>query len=294
MKKKRQQAPKQALQKHSQWGDVWRRLRRNKLAMVGMCIVFGLVLVAIFAPLLAPYDPTLIDMANRLAWPSFAHPLGTDNFGRDLLSRIIYGARISLGVSVLALIGSTLAGIIIGGISGFFGGWVDTAIMRVTDVLMAVPPILMSVTINAALGSGVIPTAFAIGFSGTPSVVRMMRGQVLTVRRQDYIEAAGVTGSTKARIIFRHVIPNTMAPMIVDASMRIGGNILGISGLSFIGLGVQPPLSEWGAIMTAGQEFIRTFWPLATFPGLAIALTLFGFNVFGDGLRDALDPKLKD
>lgn len=294
MKRKKNNFQPERLQKHSQWGDVWRRLRRNKLAMVGMLIIMGLVLVAVFAPLLAPYDPAEIDVLNRLAWPSLAHPLGTDNFGRDTLSRIIYGARISLGVAMLALVGSTVVGILIGGISGFFGGRIDTIIMRVTDILMAVPPILMSVTINAALGSGILPTAFAIAFSGTPSVVRMMRGQVLTVRQQDYIEAAGVTGSTKFRIIFRHVIPNTLAPMIVDTSMRIGGNILGISGLSFIGLGVQPPLSEWGSIMTAGQEYIRSYWPLATFPGLAIALTLFGFNVFGDGLRDAMDPKLKD
>ena len=166
--------------------------------------------------------------------------------------------------------------------------------MRITDIIMAVPPILMCVSINVVLGTGIIPTAIAVGFSGTPSVVRMMRGQVLTVRQQDYVEAAAMTGSSKMRILFRHILPNTLAPMIVDTSMRIGGNILGISGLSFIGLGVQPPISEWGSIMTAGQEFIRTFWPLATFPGIAIALTLFGFNVFGDGLRDALDPKLKD
>ena len=281
-------------EKHSQWGDVWRRLCRNKLAMVGLGIIVLLVLVGVFAPLIAPYDPTAIDVPNRLARPSAEHLLGTDNFGRDLLSRIIYGARISLGVSILALIFSTVVGMTVGGIAGFLGGWWDTIIMRITDILMAVPPILMCVSINVVMGSGILPTAFAIGFSGTPSVIRMMRGQVLTVRQQDYVEAASITGSTKTRILFRHILPNTLAPMIVDTSMRIGGNILGISGLSFIGLGVQPPLSEWGAIMTAGREYIRTFWPLATFPGIAIALTLFGFNVFGDGLRDALDPKLKD
>ena len=281
-------------EKHSQWGDVWHRLCRNKLAMVGLVIIVLLVLMAIFAPVLAPCDPYEIDVANRLQWPSWEHLLGTDNFGRDLLSRIIYGARISLGVSILALIFSTVVGVVVGGFACFMGSWVDTVIMRLTDILMAVPPILMCVSINVVMGSGILPTAFAIGFSGTPSVVRMMRGQVLTVRQQDYIEAAATTGSSKVRLLFRHVLPNTLAPMIVDTSMRIGGNILGISGLSFIGLGVQAPLCEWGAIMTAGREYIRTFWPLATFPGIAIALTLFGFNVFGDGLRDAMDPKLKD
>lgn len=282
------------LERRSQWGDVWARLRRNKLSMVGMSIVLILILVAIFAPVLAPYDPTEIDPANRLAWPSKEHLLGTDNFGRDLLSRIIYGGRTSLLVSILALAFSEVLGITLGGFAGFIGGWFDTLVMRVTDILMAIPPILLAVSINAALGSGILPTAFAIGFSGCPTVVRMMRGQVLTVRGQDYIEAASITGSSKWRLVFKQILPNCMAPMIVDASMRIGGNIIGISGLSFIGLGVQPPISEWGSIMTAGREYIRTFWPLATFPGIAIALTLFGFNVFGDGLRDAMDPKLKD
>ncbi len=282
------------LVKHSQWGDVWRRLRRDKLAMVGMSIVFLLILVALFAPWLAPYDPTAMDAGNRLAWPSLAHPLGTDNFGRDLLSRIIYGGRTSLLVSMLALAFSEAVGIVLGGFAGFVGGWFDTLIMRITDILMAIPPILLAVSINAALGSGILPTAFAIGFSGCPSVIRLMRGQVLTVRGQDYIEAASITGSKKARLVFTQILPNCMAPMIVEASMRVGGNITAISGLSFIGLGVQAPTSEWGSIMTAGREYIRTFWPLATFPGVAIALTLFGFNVFGDGLRDAMDPKLKD
>jgi peptide/nickel transport system permease protein len=280
--------------KHSQWGDVWRRLRRNKLSMVGMSIILLLIIMAALAPVIAPYDPAAIDVIHRLAWPSLAHPLGTDNFGRDLLSRIIYGGRTSLLVAIIALVFSMGIGIVLGGVSGFIGGWLDTITMRIMDTLMAIPPILLAVSINAALGSGILPTAFAIGFSGCPSVVRMMRGQVLAVRKQDYIESASVTGSTTARIIFTQVLPNCMAPLIVDASLRIGGNICGISGLSFIGLGVQPPISEWGSIMTAGREFIRSFWPLATFPGIAIALTLFGFNVFGDGLRDALDPKLKD
>lgn len=293
-KTKRQKNTQETLEKHSQWGDVWRRLRRNKLAMSGLIIILLLVLMAIFAPIIAPYDPTEIDPTNRLAWPSKEHLLGTDNFGRDLLSRIIYGGRTSLLVAILALAFSELLGITLGGFAGLFGGWFDTIVMRCTDVLMAIPPILLAVSINASLGSGILPTAFAVGFSGCPTVIRLMRGQVLTVRTQDYIQAASITGSGSARLVFKHILPNCMAPLIVDASLRIGGNITGISGLSFIGLGVQPPTSEWGSIMTAGREYIRTFWPLATFPGIAIGLTLFGFNVFGDGLRDAMDPKLKD
>ncbi len=294
MKRKNANTPDVKHKKHSQGGDVLRRLSRDKLAMVGAVIVVGLILVAVFADFLAPYDPTAQDALNRLAWPSLAHPLGTDNFGRDLLSRIIYGTRTSLLVAVISLIISTAAGVILGAFAGFFGGWVETVIMRVMDIIMAVPSILMAVSIQSALGSGIVNTAIAISISGIPMGTRILRAQILSVRELEYVEAAVATGSGNLRILFHQILPNCHAPMIVEISLRIGAAILAISGLSFIGLGVQPPTSEWGSIMTAGRQYIRDFWPLATFPGIAIFLALFGFNVLGDGLRDAMDPRLKN
>ena len=282
------------IEKHSQWGDVFKRLMRDKLAVVGLVIVIFLILVAVFANFLAPYDYTVQDIANRLAWPSKEHLLGTDNFGRDLLSRIIYGARTSLLVALISLVISTVIGVILGAFAGYFGGWVETLIMRLTDILMAIPQILMAVSIQAALGTGTFNSALAISISGIPMGVRILRAQILSIRDQEYVEAAIATGSGSMRVLFHQIMPNCLAPLIVDISLRVGMAIMSISGLSFIGLGVQPPTAEWGSIMTAGRTYIRDFWPLATFPGIAIFLTLFGFNVLGDGLRDAMDPKLKD
>ncbi len=282
------------VEKHSQWGDVFKRLMRDKLAVVGLVIVIFLILVAVFANFLAPYDYTIQDISNRLAWPSKEHLLGTDNFGRDLLSRIIYGARTSLLVALISLVISTVVGIILGAFAGYFGGWVETIIMRLTDILMAIPQILMAVSIQAALGTGTFNTSLAISISGIPMGVRILRAQILSIRDQEYVEAAVATGSGSMRVLFHQIMPNCLAPLIVDISLRVGMAIMSISGLSFIGLGVQPPTAEWGSIMTAGRTYIRDFWPLATFPGVAIFLTLFGFNVLGDGLRDAMDPKLKD
>ena len=282
------------LRKHSQWGDVFQRLMRDKLAVIGLVIVVLLILVAIFADVIAPYDYAYADIANRLSWPSAAHPLGTDNFGRDLLSRIIYGTRTSLLVALISLVISTVVGIVLGAVAGYFGGWLETIIMRFTDILMAVPQILLAVSVQAALGPGIFNTALAIAISGIPMGTRILRAQILSVREQEYVEAAIATGSGNMRVLFHQILPNCLAPLIVDTSMRVGMAIMSISGLSFIGLGVQPPTAEWGSIMTAGRQYIRDFWPLATFPGVAIFLALFGFNVLGDGLRDAMDPKLKD
>ena len=282
------------LQKHSQWGDVVKRLTRDRLAMVGLVIVLLLILVAIFADVIAPYDYTAQDLSNRLAWPSAQHLLGTDNFGRDLLSRIIYGARTSLLVALLSLVISTVIGVILGAFAGYFGGWAETIIMRIMDIIMAIPQILLAVSIQAALGTGIFNTALAISISGIPMGVRIIRAQIMSIRDEEYVEAAIATGSGSIRVLFRQILPNCLAPLIVDMSLRVGMAIMAISGLSFIGLGVQPPTAEWGSIMTAGRTYMRDFWPLATFPGVAIFLALFGFNVLGDGLRDAMDPKLKD
>lgn len=279
--------------KRSQLRDTWRRLRKNKLAMAGLIIVVILILAAIFADFISPYDPAAQDLLHMREMPTRQHLLGTDEYGRDILSRIIYGGRVSLLVSMLAILFGLVVGGVFGISSGYFGGLYDGFIMRCMDIMMAIPGFLLAVCISAALGSGVFNTALAIGIGCVPGYARLFRALVLGIRDQEYIEAARVTGSSNARIMVRQILPNILSTVIVDTTLRIGGCILMISSLSFIGLGVQPPTPEWGSMVSAGRSLIRAFWPLATFPGLAIMLTLFGFNLFGDGLRDALDPKLK-
>ncbi len=278
--------------KHSQIGDTWRRFCRNKLALFGMCLAILLVLVAIFASVIAPYDPNAIS-TDRFASISLQHLMGTDNFGRDLFSRVIYGARVSLLTALLSLIFSLAIGIVLGATAGYFGGWYENLIMRLCDIMMCIPGMLLAVCISVVLGIGVVNTAIAIAISGVAPCIRMIRASVLQVRAQEFVEAATATGAGHLKIIFHEILPNILSPLIVDSTMRIGGNILQISGLSFIGLGVQTPTAEWGSIMSSGQEFITTYWPMITFPGIAILVTVFAFNVMGDGLRDALDPRLK-
>ena len=279
--------------RHSRWGDVVRRLLKNKLAIVGLIIVLVIVLSVIFANFLTPYAYDDQDYGSRFMYPCLEHPFGTDNFGRDLLSRILYGGRISLLVALIAVVISIAVGVFFGATAGYFGGAYEIAVMRITDVIMAIPGLLLAVAISAGLGSGVFNTALAISISGIPPTVRMMRSTVLQIKDEEYVEAARATGSGNMRIIFRHVLPNTIAPLIVDSTLRIGINILQISSLSFVGLGVQPPTPEWGSILSFGRDYIQDFWPIITFPGIAIMLTLLGFNLLGDGLRDALDPRLK-
>ena len=282
------------LKKRSQFWDIWRRLRRNKLAMLGLLIVLVLVLSAIFANFIAPYDYAQQDLTNMKAWPSREHLLGTDDYGRDILSRIIYGGRVSLLVAILSIVFGLIVGGILGISAGYFGGIYDGTVMRIMDIVMAIPGFLLAVCISAALGSGVLNTAIAIGIGCVPGYARLLRALVLSIREQEYVEAARATGASDLRIMFRQIVPNILSPVIVESTLRIGGCILMISSLSFIGLGVQPPTPEWGSMLSAGRALIRSFWPIVTFPGFAIMLTLFGFNLFGDGLRDALDPKLKN
>lgn len=282
------------LKKRSQFWDIWRRLRRNKLAMLGLIIVLILVLSAVFANFIAPYDYAQQDLTNIKAWPSREHLLGTDDYGRDILSRIIYGGRVSLLVAILSIVFGLVVGGILGISAGYFGGVYDGTVMRIMDIIMAIPGFLLAVCISAALGSGVLNTAIAIGIGCVPGYARLLRALVLSIREQEYVEAARATGASDLRIMFRQIVPNILSPVIVESTLRIGGCILMISSLSFIGLGVQPPTPEWGSMLSAGRALIRSFWPIVTFPGLAIMLTLFGFNLFGDGLRDALDPKLKN
>lgn len=281
------------MKKHSQWGDVMRRLFRNKLAIVALVFVVILVLIAIFAPLLAPYPYMEQDYSNRMAPLSMAHPFGTDEYGRDILSRMIYGARTSLVVALGGLVICLVIGCFLGLVTGFFGGWVDTIIMRLLDIFMAIPALLLAVTIQSALGSGLFNTMLAVSVAGIPASCRVMRASVMQIRDQEYVEAATATGSGKMRILIKHILPNCLAPILVEATLKISANIMAISGLSFVGLGVQAPEAEWGAMVSSGRAYIRDYAPLVVIPGLAIVLTLVAFNILGDGLRDALDPKLK-
>ncbi len=279
--------------RHSQWTDVIRRLTRDKLAMVGLVIVIVLIFITLFAKVIAPYDYSAQDLTNKFQMPDRHHIMGTDNYGRDLFSRILVGGQISLLVALIAVVMALVIGGALGATAGYFGGIYEVIVMRLLDILMAIPGLLLAVAVSAALGTGTMNTALAVSIGSIPSSARILRATVLTIREQEYVEAARATGSNDMRIIMKHILPNTLAPLIVDTTLRIGGCIMQISGLSFVGLGVQPPTPEWGSILSSGREYVRDFWPLVIFPGAAIMLTMFGFNVLGDGLRDALDPKLK-
>ena len=279
---------------NSRIADIFSRLLRNKLGMLGFIIIIALLILVIFAPLFTNYAYDIQNFGERFLYPSKEHLLGTDNFGRDLWTRLLYGGRISLLVSLIAILISNAVGIVLGAMAGYFGGRLDNVITRILDVIMAIPSLLLAIAVSSALGGGPMNTALAIAIAGIPYSARVLRSAILTIKGNEYIEAAAATGSTNARIIFKHVLPNTIAPLIVSATLDIGGNIMAISGLSFVGLGVQPPTPEWGSILSAGREFLRDFPPIVIFPAIAIGLTLFGFNILGDALRDALDPRLKD
>ena len=283
-----------AARRHSQWRDIFGRLLRNKLGMVGLIVVALLLLMIILAGVITWFPYEKQNFMERFAYPSWTHLMGTDNLGRDLWSRLLYGGRVSLFVSVVSVIMSLTAGTILGSTAGYFGAKVDVVITRILDVVMAIPGLLLAIAISAMLGAGPFNTALAISISGMPGAARVIRSTVMTIKSNEFVEAARATGSTHLRVIFKHILPNAIAPLIVFSTLGIGGNIMAISGLSFIGLGVQPPIPEWGSILSAGRTYIRDFWPMTVFPGIFIALTLFGFNLLGDALRDALDPKLKN
>ncbi len=292
-RKKQTAAIEDTIERHGKWAEVWKRLKKNKVAMASLVLLVIILLSTIFANVLAPYSFSEVNIANRFQYPSAEHLLGTDNYGRDILTRIMYGGRISLLVSLLAIAMSTVVGGFLGATAAYFGGRYENIVMRCLDVLMAIPAFLLAISISAALGSGVFNSAIALSVAGIPSSARLMRATVLGVKDQEYVEAARANGVRTGGIILRHIIPNCFAPVLVDCTLRIGSNILQISSLSFIGLGVQPPTPEWGSILAAGRDYIRDFWPIVVFPGIAIMLTLIAFNLLGDGLRDAMDPRLK-
>lgn len=286
-------APVKPKKKRSPWRDVWRRLKQNKAAMVGLFIIGLLVFSALFAEVIAPYGYDEQVLTNRFQLPSRANILGTDHFGRDIFSRIVYGARISLKVGFVAVGIAMVVGGAIGAVAGYYGGMLDNVFMRMIDILLAIPSILLAISIVAALGNSQVNVMIAVGVSSVPSYARIVRASVLSLRDQEFIEAAKAVGTNDFRIITRHIIPNSMAPIIVQGTLGVAGAILSIAGLSFIGLGIQPPTPEWGSMLSSGRQYIRDYWHIMTFPGLAIMITIFGLNLLGDGLRDALDPRLK-
>jgi peptide/nickel transport system permease protein len=289
---KQSQAPSWKAPPERRW-QVFQRLMGSRLAAIGAVIIALLILLAVFGPLISPYDPNDIDMSNRVQPPSLAHPFGTDDFGRDILSRVLTGARVSLKVGIIAVGISMSIGTLLGLVSGYYGRWTDEIIMRSMDILFAFPAILLAIAIVAALGPGVTNAMIAIGIVYTPIFARITRGSVLAVREQVYIEAAKSTGCGDSRILSHHILPNVSAPIIVEITLSLAFAILAEAALSFLGLGTQPPDPSWGRMLSEGRSFIQMAPWIGVFPGLAIMLTVMGFNFLGDGLRDALDPRLK-
>lgn len=281
-------------QKHGKLSELWRRFKRNRLAVTGLVIIVTLILTAIFADFIAPYSYDQQNLQETFQSPSLKHFFGTDDFGRDTFSRIVYGSRISLEVGFVAVSISAIIGGTLGAMAGYYGGKVDHFIMRGIDILLSIPQILLAIAIVAALGPGLFNLMVAVGIASIPQYARIVQASVLSIRGQEFVEAAKAVGSSDFRIIFKHIIPNVIAPVIVQVTLGIAVAILSAAGLSFIGLGIQPPIPEWGAMLSSGRSYIRNYWFMTAFPGLAIMITIFGLNLLGDGLRDLLDPRLKD
>lgn len=278
----------------SPWLEAWRSFRKNKLAVIGAFIVIFFVLLAIFAPLIAPEGINDQKLTKRLLAPSSEHWFGTDDFGRDIFSRVVYGARISLWVGFLAVIGSMVIGCFLGIVAGYYGKWVDTIISRFFDILLAFPSILLAIAVVAVLGPSLRNALIAIAIINIPNFGRLIRSRVLSVKQEEYIMAARAVGMKNSRILFHHVMPNSIAPIIVQGTLAIATAIIEAAALGFLGLGAEAPNPEWGKMLSDAKAFlIQAPWTMI-FPGLAIMLTVLGFNLMGDGLRDALDPRMKN
>jgi len=280
--------------KESMFFMTWKRLAKNKLAVAGLIVLIITALLAVFAPIAAPYGYEEQDLFNTLAGPSREHWLGTDNLGRDMLSRLIYGGRNSLTLGLISVALAAALGVILGAVSGYYGGKVDMVIMRLLDVLQAVPAILLAIAISATLGPGYMNCILALTISQIPGFTRMTRASSLNVQGMEYVEAARSINARERRIIFKHVLPNAISPIIVQATMSVATAILTSASLSFIGLGVQPPQAEWGAMLSAGRSYIRSNPHVIIYPGITIMIVVLSLNLLGDGLRDALDPRLKN
>lgn len=277
----------------SLYKDAWKRLRRNKLAMFGIAIVIFVIIIAIFSPLIAPYDPIERIKEDSLLGPSKTHLFGTDILGRDIFSRVVFGSRISLLVGIVAVGISLMIGLILGALSGYFGEIPDTIIMRFADIFFAFPYILGAIAIMTVLGPGIINIFIAIGILGWASIARIFRGSILSIKNKEYIEAARALGASNFRIITKHIFPNSFAPIIVYGTMTVGTAIIVEAAISFLGLGVQPPTPAWGKMLAESLDYIDIAPWMMFFPGLAILITVLGFVLLGDGLRDAFDPKMK-
>lgn len=279
----------------SQIEEICRQFIRNKGAMLGMVIVLLLVFVAVFADVILDYDTQVIgqNLADRLQWPSARHWFGTDELGRDIFCRVLYGTRFSCSVGLVAVTIGLAIGVTLGAVAGYFGGTVEEVIMRSTDILSAVPNMLMAIVIVSVLGQSIFNLMLAVGITSVPQFVRITRAAVLTVRNQEYIEASKAIGLTNRKIIFQHILPNCLSPIIVQATLRVASAIISASSLSFLGLGVPAPAPEWGSLLSGGRKYIRDYSYMTMFPGLAIMITVLALNMMGDGLRDSLDPKLK-
>ena len=271
-----------------------KRFRKNKLALTGAVLVIALFLIALFAPIISPYNPDDIDRKHILEPPGVYHPLGTDDLGRDVLSRMIWGSQISLSVGFVAVGLSTLIGMIAGAVSGYYGGWTDRIIMRFIDVMLTIPTFFLILAVIAFIGPGIWNIMIVIGLTSWMGVARLVRAEFLSLRERDYVLAAKALGASNSRIIFRHILINSLSPVFVSAVLGIAGAILIESALSFLGIGIQPPTPSWGNILSLGKDNIEIAWWLSVFPGLAILVTVLVYNLVGEGLRDALDPRLWD
>lgn len=272
---------------------LWNRLKRNRMALAGAAIVFFMFLLALAAPLTGK-DPGAIDIVHRLEPPSWKYPLGTDDLGRDVLTRILYGARISLLVGFVAVGIATLIGIAVGALAGYYGKWVDAVIMRFVDIMLCFPTFFLILAVIAFLEPSIWNIMIIIGLTGWMGVARLVRAEFLSLRERDFVQAARALGARDSRIIFRHVLPNALSPVLVSATLGVAGAILTESALSFLGIGVQPPTPSWGNMLIVGKQTLGTAWWLSAFPGLAILITVLGYNLLGEGIRDALDPRLKE
>lgn len=291
MSSKLQVAERAVNAKDTEFQQVLRHLRRNRMAMAGVAILFVFLLGAIFAPLLTTFDPTRPDFGNAFQKPSATHIFGTDELGRDVFARILYGSQISLLIGLISVSIGLILGVPVGALSGYYGGKLDLIVQRLIDIMIAFPGILLAIVIVTMLGTGVENVMIATGVASIPTYTRLVRGSVLAVKELRFVAAAKVLGISDLRIIVRHILPNCMGPIVVQSTFQVATAILWAAGLGFLGLGAQPPDPEWGAMLSKGREFIRTAHHLTTFPGLAILLMVLGFNLLGDGLRDALDPK---
>lgn len=286
---------KQKYKKQSQLKEIWFRLKKNKTSVLGLIIILIIISLAIASGFIYDYDEDVINqnISERLQSPSLDHPFGTDELGRDILARIIYGSRTSLSIGFTTVVISLISGGILGAISGFYGGRIDNVIMRIMDIFLAIPGTLFAITIVAALGTSTINLMIALSISGVPRFARIVRSSVMTVRDVEFVEAARAIGANNLRIIIQHVIPNSLAPVIVQTTLQVATIILTIAGLSFLGLGVSAPQPEWGAMLSSARAYMREYSYMTLFPGLAIMITILSLNLLGDGLRDALDPRLK-